>query len=764
MGFGASVGLRRAVLGARSASAVGSEPGLLLPPHRGVQPRARPRPGQERRASVMHLKPYWKLQKKERPLEISRETLRTPMSHHEAINDEKCKASYMKPSVFPSPSLGKASSRKPLGILSPNVLCSMSGKSPTESSLNVKTKKNAPSASIHQGEEGEGPLDIWAVVKPGNTKEKIAFFAAHQCSNRIGSMKIKSSWDIDGRATKRRKKSGDLKKAKIQLERMREVNSRCYQPEPFACGIEHCSVHYVSDSGDGVYAGRPLSVIQMVAFLEQRASALLATCTKNCTNSPAVVKFPGQSRSVPPASEPFSAPGACEESTERGNSEVGEPQSEPVRVLDMVARLESECLKRQSQREPGSLSRNNSFRRNVGRVLLANGTQANEGKTNKGALEAPDTQVNPVGSVSVDCGPSRADHCSPKGDESWDGAPRGCPSLPASVNFLMDSAEFEPDQQTALKNGNKYDVEMTEELVGSSFPAGTCPQAIELPTDAVDCLSRELVPLTSQNPDQRRKESLCISITVSKVEQGQPSSLKPCEDPLPGMLFFLPPGQHQSDCSQLNESTRESSDAGHLQDAAEGDSTTEEKSVSADSFVLPASPVESTLPVLEASSWKKQVSHDFLETRFKIQQLLEPQQYMAFLPHHLMVKIFRLLPTKSLVALKCTCCYFKFIIEYYNIRPADSRWVRDPRYREDPCKQCKKKYVKGDVSLCRWHPKPYCQALPYGPGYWMCCHRSQKAFPGCKLGLHDNHWVPACHSFNRAIHKKAKGTETEEEY
>ncbi|XP_044773915.1 F-box only protein 34 isoform X1 [Neomonachus schauinslandi] len=716
------------------------------------------------RASVMHLKPYWKLQKKVRPLEISKETLRTPMSHQEAIDDEKCKAGYVKPSVFPSPSLGKASSRKPFGILSPNVLCSMSGKSPIESSLNVKTKKNAPSATIHQGEEGEGPLDIWAVVKPGNTKEKIAFFAAHQCSNRIGSMKIKSSWDIDGRATKRRKKSGDLKKAKIQLERMREVNSRCHQPEPFACGIEHCSVHYVSDSGDGIYAGRPLSVIQMVAFLEQRASALLATCTKNCTNSPAVVRIPGQSRGVLPASEPFSAPGACEESTERGNPEVGEPQSEPVRVLDMVARLESECLKRQSQREPGSLSRNNSFRRNVGRVLLANGTQANEGKTNKGALEAPDTQVNPVGSVSVDCGPSRADRCSPKGNEAWDSAPRGCPPLPASVNFLTDSAKFEPDQHTAMKNGDRYDVEMTEELAGSPFPPHACSQAIELPADAVDCMSRELAPLTSQSPDQRRRGSLCISITVSKVEQGQPSRSEPCEDPLPGMLFFLPPGQHQSDCSQLSESTRGTAEAGRLHDAAEGDSASEEERVPADAFVLPASPVESTLPVLETAGWKKQVSHDFLETRFKIQQLLEPQQYMAFLPHHLMVKIFRLLPTKSLVALKCTCCYFKFIIEYYNIRPADSRWVRDPRYREDPCKQCKKKYVKGDVSLCRWHPKPYCQALPYGPGYWMCCHRSQKGFPGCKLGLHDNHWVPACHTFNRAIHKKAKGTETEEEY
>ncbi|XP_054988404.1 F-box only protein 34 isoform X2 [Sorex araneus] len=706
----------------------------------------------------MHLKQYWKLQKKVRPLEISKETSRSLTNYPKGLHDEKCKAGYMKPSVFSSTStLGKASSRKPFGVLSPNVLCSMSGKSPVESSLNVKTKKNVPSTTIHQGEEGEGPLDIWAVVKPGNTKEKIAFFAAHQCSNRIGSMKIKSSWDIDGRATKRRKKSGDPKKVKTQFERMREVSSRCYPPEPFACGIEHCSVHYVSDSGDGVYAGRPLSVIQMVAFLEQRASALLASCTKNCTNSPAMVRFSGQSRSVPLASEPFPAPGACEEPTERGNLEVGEPPSEPVRVLDMVARLESECLKRQSQREPGNLSRNNSFRRNVGRVLLANGTQADEGNTNKGALEAPDSQVNAVGSVSVDCDPSGADHCSPEGDQVWDGPPLGCPAVPAAASFHTDSVDFEPEQPAAMKTGNRYAVEMIEALAGAPFPSRTCPQAIELPTDAVDAVSRECVPLTSQNPDQRRKESLCISITVSKVEKDQASSLKPGEDPLPGMLFFLPSG-HQSDCSQLSQSTtEESSEASRLEGVAEHDSTSEERSAS-------ASAVESTSPVLEASSWKKQVSHDFLETRFKIQQLLEPQQYMAFLPHHIMVKIFRLLPTKSLVALKCTCCYFKFIIEYYNIRPADSRWVRDPRYREDPCKQCKKKYVKGDVSLCRWHPKPYCQALPYGPGYWMCCHRSQKGFPGCKLGLHDNHWVPACHSFNRAIHKKAKGTETEEEY
>lgn len=670
-----------------------------------------------------------------------------PTSRRKAVHEAPA-ASCMSPVCLPSASLAEASSREAFRILSPDVLCSMSGKGPLESSLKVTAKKNATSATIHQGEDGGGPLDIWAVVKPGNTKEKIAFFAAHQCSSRIGSMKIKSSWDIDGRATKRRKKSGDLKKAKIQLERMRDVNGKSCQPEPFACGIEHCSVHYVSDAGDGVYAGRPLSVIQMVALLEQRASALLASCAKTCTNSSAIVRLSGQARAGAPAPEPGSAPAACEEPTEKGNPEVGESQSEPVRVLDMVARLESECLKQQSQREPGSLSRNNSFRRNVGRVLLANGAQADQDKTDRSAPEAPGTQLTPARSASVDCGPSRADHCSPRGDQAWDSAPPGCPSAPASVGS-------EPGQPSAVKNSDRYDVEMTEELARSPFPSHPCPQATALPLAAVSCVSGELVPLSSQSPELRRKESLCISITVAKVETGQPSAA--CEDPLPGMLFFLPPGQHQPQCGSLNESTaREPSEACRPEATAREPAPTT-------AGEPPASPLQ-TAPLPEASACKKQVSHDFLETRFKIQQLLEPQQYMAFLPHHIMVKIFRLLPTKSLVALKCTCCYFKFIIEYYNIRPADSRWVRDPRYREDPCKQCKKKYVKGDVSLCRWHPKPYCQALPYGPGYWMCCHRSQKGFPGCKLGLHDNHWVPACHSFNRAIHKKAKGTEAEEEY
>ncbi|GLD71727.1 F-box only protein 46 [Lates japonicus] len=137
----------------------------------------------------------------------------------------------------------------------------------------------------------------------------------------------------------------------------------------------------------------------------------------------------------------------------------------------------------------------------------------------------------------------------------------------------------------------------------------------------------------------------------------------------------------------------------------------------------------------------RHVSHDFLEIRFQIQRLLEPRQYMLLLPDHIMVNIFSYLPTRSLAALKCTCHYFKALIETYGVRAVDSRWNQDPLYRDDPCKQCKRQYERGDVSLCRWHPKPYHHDLPYGRSYWMCCRRTDKDTPGCRVGLHDNNWV-----------------------
>ncbi|XP_019373975.1 PREDICTED: F-box only protein 34 isoform X1 [Gavialis gangeticus] len=723
-----------------------------------------------KRVTGMHLKPYLKLQKRERSLEISQDSLRAPHMNRQRSPQEKYTNNCTKVSILPKPS-SATPSRKLLGILYPNTMCNTSGKPPAEGP-SPREKKSTLSATIHQGDEGEGPLDVWAVVKPGNTKEKIAFFAAQQCSNnRLGSMKIKSTWDIDGRAAKRRKKSIDLKKAKIQLERMREANARCSQPEPFACGIEHCSVHYVNENGDGIVPGRSLSVIEMVAFLEQRASALLVDCTKTCTNATST-RLTGQPKCAPPASDPFSTVGTCEEHPEKDACGTGEQQNEPVRVLDMVAKLESECLKRQSEREAGSLSRNNSFRRNVGRVLLATSMPA-ESETVKASSEALDQEVSLEDPVTAEDVGQRTKRGPLVDSELWEVAASEPQSLPVLVDACTVNTDFELARDPSAAASSRYSSErLREPLVSppSARPkaAGLLPPSFQSKS-VLNCTSE---PVTTANPRSPpvRKESLCISISATKSEKGcrkdQLFHLSSGgEDSLPGRLFFPQPArQTNREHKQLREGTNKTPQAAAQREDASEDECVCVNSISTEPFTLPVALPESALQVLDPSCLKKQVSHDFLETRFKIQQLLEPQQYMAFLPHHIMVKIFGLLPTRSLVALKCTCYYFKFIIEFYNIRPADSRWVRDPRYREDPCKQCKKTYVKGDVSLCRWHPKPYCQALPYGPGYWMCCHRSQKGIPGCKLGLHDNRWVPACHSFNRAIHKKSRGAESEEEY
>lgn len=727
---------------------------------------------QVKRASGMHLKPYLKLQKKEPSPDTSQDSPRSlhrnpQRSAQAGKSPENC----TKLSVLPTSPVGTPS-RQPLGIIYPNTMCNMSGKALAEGP-SVEKKQHAPSATIHQGDEGEGPLDIWAVVKPGNTKEKIAFFAAQQCNNRMGSIKLKSTWDIDGRVAKRRKKSMDLIKAKIQLERMREANRRFAHPEPFACGIEHCSVHYVHDSVEGVFPGRSLSVIEMVAFLEHRASGLLADCTKSCTNA-STTRLSGQGKGAPPASEPLSAAGACEAHVEKGSCESGEQQTEPVRVLDMVAKLESECLRRQSERDAGSLSRNNSFRRNIGRMLLANGTQA-ESDAGKASSKVLGREVSLEDPATVDEDGERTKGGPSAAAELWGGAGSARQSLAAAaVDSHRVNVGVKLGQETSVRPSSRGDSEMIGAPLGcvsSARPVGGLSAAAQSQGASVGCLASETGPSPHLSSHPARRESLCISISVTKTEKGcrkeQLSNLSVGEDSLPGRLFFPRPGHHaKREHIGVGVSTKEKPRVvGQREDAAEVVNACERNSVSVEPFALPVSPTESALQVLDAACLKRQVSHDFLETRFKIQQLLEPQQYMAFLPHHIMVKIFRLLPTRSLVALKCTCCYFKFIIEYYNIRPADSRWVRDPRYKEDPCKQCKKKYVKGDVSLCRWHPKPYCQALPYGPGYWMCCHKSQKGIPGCKLGLHDNHWVPACHSFNRTLHKKTRGgVDAEEEY
>ncbi|XP_053330643.1 F-box only protein 34 [Spea bombifrons] len=697
--------------------------------------------------SGTHLELYHKLQKRESPIEI-RSNRGMHLNNQSSAKEEKCKGSPRNGSSNEQP-------RRPLGAISQNTMCNTAATGPTNG-FEVRTK-NVQSAEVHPGvqeeeeeEDEDGPLDICAIIKPGNTKEKIAFFAAHHYSNdRNSSMKIKCTGDMNGRAAKRRKKSVDLKKVKNQLEKMQEVRQKYFLSEPYPHGVENCSINCATDC-DGIITGRPLSVIEIVASLEQRASALISDCAKSLTNHHA--SRLGASKCSLPG--PMSLPlGACEELLDTDCSD--KTKQESVCVLEMVAKLEYECLRRQSERDSGGLSRSNSFRRNVGRMLLTSGPQ-------------PD--IN--GSLNLSAAQSDI-------EESMDP-----PLMEESMlqnkdgSFLVKSfgncAQVHPQEEHIPPVEDLYAGEEGLELVGGTYFTirTTADAKIVDPCKYSSSVAQELPAMPNICPRAVNENVLgfCdFSDPVIKAGDvsmhtlgNQAIGCKPDKpvtcDPSPGTLFF------QHDQTVQNHAHIESNCEVKLLAELQKENAFDNTLCIQNSLLIAQSSdsissLGSVSQVLDTSSLKKTVSQDFLETRFKIQQLLEPQQYVILLPHHILVKIFRFLPTRTLAALKCTSCYFKFIIEHYDIRPSDSLWVRDPRYKDDPCKQCKKKYVKGDVSLCWWHPKPYCQALPYGPGYWMCCHMSPKESRGCKVGLHDNRWVPACHTLNRSICKKSESEE-----
>lgn len=617
-----------------------------------------------------------------------------------------------------------SSSRLPLSIISTNTMRrsnatnnnnNIISSSSVVTSLRLKTSPSGalqllPSPpgcendthSLYQtaAEDSDAPLDIGAVIKPGHVREKIAIFASGRTdaaggnehtstsssssrdrtspvctshapmSGLLRAVKAKGSWEETCNA-KRRRRSGSNQNLQ-QDQRIRLPDTPEHAPKP-----SHRRSASTQRAGgeqgvvDGGQSGEvteeevevedtKVSVVDMVAFLEQRASEqqpdskpLLSLQRSSTTIT--------LSRAPPP--------------------EVRGEEPESVRVSDMVAKLESECLRRRAE---GDLSRSNSLRRTVGRVLLASGDQCS----------APCQPASP--SSSLTSSPSS--------------------SLPGALREPISCSETPRTQSSAL----------------------TTP-----PDD-------EATPPSGDEVAVARRSR-------STASESQTTPLQPeGAEPLPGLLFLsLPPAAPQTQLHTDSTPPRPP----HLR------MTFDLETVSSQ----PRTP-----PVSGSQSEKKQrraleeevavasvarhasVSQDFLEMRQRLQQLLEPQPYLSLLPHHLLLKILLLLNTQSLAALKCSCRYFQFIIETYAVRPADSLWVSDPRYRDDPCKQCKKRYGRGDVSLCRWHHKPFCQALPYGPGYWMCCHGTHRDAPGCNVGLHDNRWVPAFHSINVPIYRRSR--------
>ncbi|XP_054469799.1 F-box only protein 34 [Anoplopoma fimbria] len=621
----------------------------------------------------MHLKSYPKLVRSELRLDSS------------GVQTSQCSSLFVR--TYSGNHGNVSSSRLPLSVISTNALRrSNATNNSVSSSVASLRLKAPPSAALHlqpppvsesealrlhrtTAEDADAPLDIWTVIRPGHVQEKIAIFASDTertdgagnertstgssddcdstpavCLNhgaitglsRAG--KAKGSWE-ENCSAKRRRRSGNSPNHQ-QPTRVQDTPPPSPQrhDSPQQCGGEAAVTEEEEEEEQKV------SVVDMVAFLEQRASEqqpdskpLLALQRSSTTIT--------LSRAPPP--------------------EVRGEEPESVSVSDMVAKLESECLKRTG----GDLSRSNSLRRTVGRVLLAAGDQS----------PAP---YQPSSMTSS--------------------------SLPIAQSDSREPTSCSEPALTTPPSGE----------TGGAEPRSPVTETL---TEAPPLLAKEAEPLPGL-------------LFLSRPPASQP------RPPHPTMTFDLEPAPSKPRPSPA------ACDPG-----SQSEKKRRRKADRAQEEVVGAT-LCSTVVLLGRSA---SASQDFLLMRQRLQQLLEPQPFLAALPHHLLLKILLLLPTQSLAALKCSCRYFRFIIDNYGVRPADSLWVSDPRYRDDPCKQCKRRYGRGDVSLCRWHHKPYCQALPYGPGYWMCCHGARRDAPGCNVGLHDNRWVPAFHSINVPIYRRS---------
>ncbi|CDQ77354.1 unnamed protein product [Oncorhynchus mykiss] len=522
-----------------------------------------------------------------------------------------------------------------------------------------------------QMEDGRVLLDTWYVIKPGNTKEKIAFFVAHQFSGvglpRPSAIKVKGNWATDCTKAKRRRRCSSY-----DPPARAQTNIIPATPPPEASTPEAIP---------GVSETDLLSVAEMVALVEQRTAMALqgmVTQEQTATEHPGHTLLQGteeqqESRRVAKAIAHFESQHQLLENTLRPVGDSGPTHGRgEVRIAFRVSSL-----------DPGSQSEPAGRPRCMFMSCGGGGGQAGARANEKITCDL----YQLVSPTSRD--PSLLLSGSPKAD-------------PHGESHTDRPASSSPDPSQELGSGEKKSV-ARERVTGFHVEV--------VVTGAVD----QCVFYGKDSTENVQEETVCFAM---------PSGVSPAdgsEDPPPGQLFFLQPqrgGMCSLDCTNNNNPAGDAADR-------------------------PDSPLAGVEDCSDPSLCRlyRHVSHDFLEIRFQIQRLLEPRQYMLLLPDHIMVNIFSYLPTRSLAALKCTCYDFKVLIEMYGVPATDSRWNQDPLYRDDPCKQCKRQYERGDVSLCRWHPKPYHHDLPYGRSYWMCCRRTDKDTPGCRVGLHDNNWV-----------------------
>ncbi|XP_067103068.1 F-box only protein 46 [Osmerus mordax] len=618
--------------------------------------------------------------------------------------------------------------------------------SATPQSPTASATPQSPTASAAVMEDGRVLLDTWYVIKPGNTKEKIAFFVAHQFSGtglpRPSAMKVKGNWATDCTKAKRRRRCSSY-----------DPPTRAQNPPDDSAPSSPDEV----PSG-GVSETDLLSVAEMVALVEQRtAMALQSMVSQGGQTCPSPRPGTPQGHTVLRGSvsdpspmvflsecHPTPSP-QCHSPLSSSPTSLQE-QQESRRVAQAVAHFESQNM--ESTLGPGcgsgsDLGMDSSFREKEretaappthgrGEVRIAfrvssldprsqsepagrprcmfmscGGGGGQGGARGKEKITCDLYQlVSPSRDPSLLLGPPKTDH--------------GEPDRPASSS---------PDPGQELCPGEK------KSSVGQERVTGFHVEVVV--TGAVD----QCVFYGKDSTENVQEETVCFAMPPG-ASPGDSS-----EDPPPGQLFFLQPPRGAPQGGEEDGGHGISSTSGMCSlDCANNNGPAGGAMERPDSPLGRGGGMGAGDDCSDPSLCRlyRHVSHDFLEIRFQIQRLLEPRQYMLLLPDHILVNIFSYLPTRALAALKCTCHDFKALIEMYGVRATDSRWNQDPLYRDDPCKQCKRQFQRGDVSLCRWHPKPYHHDLPYGRSYWMCCRRTDKDTPGCRVGLHDNNWVQPC--------------------
>uniref|UniRef100_A0A8C6SBH7 F-box protein 46 n=1 Tax=Neogobius melanostomus TaxID=47308 RepID=A0A8C6SBH7_9GOBI len=534
----------------------------------------------------------------------------------------------------------------------------------------------APSPAGTQMEDGRVLLDTWYVIKPGNTKEKIAFFVAHQFSGagqaRPSAMKVKGNWATDCSKAKRRRRCSSY-----------DPPTRSSPPPPSSPLDREDSPALTQDPAP---LSDLLSVAEMVALVEQRTTLALQGIVglhhhsqddhqllRGTISDPTPLVFDGKERQD--SASPIQTDQELEE------------QQETCRVAQAIARFESQNLENRMATPPPPPTHSH------GEVRIAFRVSNMDSRVT----------LEPAGRsrcMFMTCGGSAQSGACSKEKITCDLYQLVSPSSRDPGSLLLAATAAAPNQRAETPTPTPT-LPTRERVTGFHVEV--------VVTGAVD----QCVFYGKDGTENVQEETVCFA-----VPPGDQS-----DDPPPGQLFFLQRDEEDPGAAGKTKDCVNNSPAGNESARPESPIVTDDHG-------------DSSLCRLY-----RHVSHDFLEIRFQIQRLLEPRQYMLLLPDHIMVNIFSYLPTRSLAALKCTCHYFKALIETYGVRAVDSRWTQDPLYRDDPCKQCKRQYERGDVSLCRWHPKPYHHDLPYGRSYWMCCRRTDKDTPGCRVGLHDNNWV-----------------------